>query len=153
MRAYFFGNMYLSSIQQGIQAAHCTAEMYMRYHSGTGKIQNCRAGLYNWAAHYKTMVLLNGGDTNSLYDIWEHCDSGDNPYAWAYFEEAGVRKALTCVGIILPERIYSDDTRYYVRSENRKDRMARIEYKFKTPELTDWEWMMVEFLSGCGLAR
>ena len=31
MRAYFFGNMYLSSIQQGIQAAHCLGEMFLKY--------------------------------------------------------------------------------------------------------------------------
>ena len=31
MRAYYFGNMYLSSIQQGIQAAHATHELFNKY--------------------------------------------------------------------------------------------------------------------------
>lgn len=35
-RAYFFGNMYLSQIQQGIQAAHVVAEMSMAYKKESG---------------------------------------------------------------------------------------------------------------------
>lgn len=160
MRAYFFGNMYLSSIQQGIQAAHCTAELFMKYpanifdQSGVSvEDEKTASYLHDWAQDHKTMVLLNGGDSDALFDLSTFMEVGGNPYPWAEFEEEGVNDAITCVGIILPEKIYSDQTRYYVRSETRREPMARIQYNFPTPDLTPWEYQLVQKMNECGLAR
>lgn len=107
MRAYFFGNMYLSSIQQGIQALHCTSEMFVKYtdaisHSPVQDI------LYGWADDHKTVVLLNAGYSSTIRDIQAFMIDNDNHYPWAVFHEGedALDGALTCLGIILPEKIY-----------------------------------------------
>jgi len=67
MRAYFFGNMYLSSIQQGIQAAHVVTEMFTKYPIDHECIKF--DDLNDWANNHKTMILLNGGYGENLYDL------------------------------------------------------------------------------------
>lgn len=106
MRAYFFGNMYLSSIQQGIQSAHVLAEMYNKYVFPDG----CQEYfiLENWAKEHKTMVLLNAGYSEEIHSLVSFFDTKDNPLPWAKFHEGkdALDGALTCVGIILPEEFY-----------------------------------------------
>ena len=111
MRAYLIGNMYLSSIQQGIQAAHCIAEMFTKY---TGELLATRSQgptaiqLFDWAQNHKTVIVLNGGYSSALETLYQLFDSDENPYAYAKFheEEAALNGALTSVGIIVPSRIY-----------------------------------------------
>ena len=124
MRAYFFGNMYLSSIQQGIQAHHTTSELFIKYREidlydyaeSTGdnppKQLADRAAqadtLYEWARNHKTSILLNGGYSATLRELVAIFGNRQNPYPWAFFNESdeALDGALTCVGIILPEKIY-----------------------------------------------
>lgn len=118
MRAYFFGNMYLSSIQQGIQAAHVVAEMFVKYNNINRNMAempdyssaNCKQWdiLNHWAAEYKTMVLLNAGYGQEIHSLIEFFQRKENPLPWAYFHEGkdALDGALTCVGIILPEEFY-----------------------------------------------
>lgn len=113
MRAYFFGNMYLSSIQQGIQAAHATSEMFVKYgdparpHDARG--QQASAILNTWARDHKTMVLLNAGYGEEIHRLVDFFSSGANPFPWAQFYEGkdSLDGAITTVGIILPEEIYN----------------------------------------------
>ena len=104
-RAYFLTNMYLSSIQNGIQTAHCTAEFYVKYGINTpkGKI------VYDWASQDKTMIVLNGGYCSALRDFAEFLNNDLNPFPWATFNESqeALDGALTATGIILPEDTYS----------------------------------------------
>lgn len=105
MRAYFFGNHYLSSIQQGIQAAHCTTEMFMKYDGNMHQ----HSALIDWATNHKTMILLNGGYASTITDLTEFLDNvhdNDFPYASFYESEECMNGMQTCVGIILPQRIY-----------------------------------------------
>ena len=106
MRAYFFGNMYLSSIQQGIQAAHVVAEMYTKY-VGPDPAQQYFI-LDHWAREHKTMVLLNAGYGQEIHSLVEFFRAEANPLPWAHFHEGkdALDGALTCVGIILPEEFY-----------------------------------------------
>lgn len=116
MRAYFFGNMYLSSIQQGIQAAHIVAEMFTKYYEPgvdefgrqTPISGNQRAILNHWATEHKTMILLNAGYSEEIHSLVEFFSSPNNPLPWACFHEGvdALDGALTCVGIILPEEFY-----------------------------------------------
>ncbi len=53
MRGYFLTNMYLSSIQHGIQAAHCLQEINNNFPGNEI--------LTDWAENHKTMYVLNGG--------------------------------------------------------------------------------------------
>jgi hypothetical protein len=107
MRAYFFGNMYLSSIQQGIQAAHATHELFTKWNQPS----LARSNLLEWAENHKTMILLNGGYAATIQELVDFlAEQGDHsvtyPYAPFYEEEASLNGALTTVGVILPEKIY-----------------------------------------------
>jgi hypothetical protein len=117
MRAYFFTNMYLSSIQNGIQPQHCTSELFVKY-DDYGETAYASNVLFDWAKNHKTTIVVNGGYSSTLRELIARFDSQHNPYPWAYFVEdedaigplnptvdkrAG---ALTCVGIVLPEKIY-----------------------------------------------
>ncbi len=106
MRAYYFGNMYLSSIQQGIQAAHVTHELFIKYPSPPGN--RTAVSLYDWAENHKTMILLNGGYADNLRELEGLFSLLSNPYPWASFNESeeAADGLLTCVGIVLPEKIY-----------------------------------------------
>jgi len=108
MRAYFFGNMYLSSIQQGIQSAHTIAEMSVKYYCAMDGGDETGSLFYEWASYHKTMILLNGGYSENLHELVSFFDSDSNPYPWAYFHEGrdALDGALTDVGIVLPEKIY-----------------------------------------------
>lgn len=146
MIAYFFGNMYLSSIQQGIQAQHCTAEMFLKYRDEESKRVPGSPYhlLYEWAQNHKTTVLLNGGEAIDLYQVQGFLASKNNPYPWASFHESGdaLNGALTCVGVILPGMVH--DTASEVRDSDFT----------MWDQLTPWEQTFVtEHLNSCGLAR
>lgn len=105
MRFYAMGNYYLSSIQQGIQAAHAMGEMFVKYDI-KGVEQQC---LHEWAEDHKTMVLLNGGNSHSLRELWLLLsDPRNTEFPVAKFNEDNVSLdgALTCVAIVLPDRLY-----------------------------------------------
>jgi hypothetical protein len=104
MRYYGFGNYYLSSIQQGIQAAHCIADMFVKYELQPSL--NCQWMLGEWAKNHKTMVLLNGGNSDGLKYLADHFNTTELP--WARFQEdtQSLNNALTHVGIIVPELVY-----------------------------------------------
>lgn len=104
MRFYSAGNMYLSSIQQGIQAAHCVGEMTLNH---TGK-----AIFEDWLSIHKTLICVNGGNNAALFDLHTLFTDARNPgYPVAHFreDEASMGGMLTSVGIIVPEKIYSID--------------------------------------------
>jgi hypothetical protein len=98
--------MYLSSIQQGIQNAHVVADMFIKYDTD-GDAQQERK-LYDWAENHKTMILLNGGYSETIRNLLTFFCDKQNPYPYKSFCEGqdALDGALTCVGIILPEKIY-----------------------------------------------
>ena len=105
MRFYAVGNMYLSSIQQGIQAAHCVAEMLMQpYTEGRSQAKQ------DWALNHKTIICVNGGNNKSLNDFYDLVRyQSQFPVARFYEDDASLGGILTCVGIIVPEKIYNAD--------------------------------------------
>jgi hypothetical protein len=97
----------MSSIQQGIQAAHAQTEMALKYSSS--KPEDKASELWkDWAKNYKTMICLNAGYLERLYELRSLLEDKTNPYPWSYFEEAiqALGGILTNVAIILPEKIY-----------------------------------------------
>ena len=144
MRAYFFGNMYLSSIQQGIQAQHCTAELFLKYLPHT----DAAGPLYNWAKNHKTSILLNGGNCYELSEIFEMLDHSDNPYPWAMFQESteALSRALTCVGIILPNEVY-------VGAEELRRAYKEQYFPAVGLGLSPFDISICAELNRCGLAR
>ena len=160
-RAYFFGNMYLSSIQQGIQAGHVISEMTVKYWLDA---DNQSKIFYDWAKNHKTMILLNGGYASTLHDLIDFFDQDDNPYPWEFFKESegALDSALTSVGIVLPEKIYegaaklriglnhSGEERVYREENTLGFGMNQDSYYEK---YTKWEKELMERINKFGLAR
>ena len=127
MRAYFFGNMYLSSIQQGIQAKHCGDEMVVKYApepstTNTPHVDGNYAILYDYLKNHKTVICLNAGYSSTLHEIYAQLNNAtDNPYPFAKFHESeeALDGTLTSVGIVIPDAIY--ETAAEVRA-TRRDR-------------------------------
>ena len=112
MRAYHFGNFYMSAIQQGIQAYHGGMDLAVKFRNVNSNVSET---FWDWAEFHKTVVLLNGGMNADLEDLYEFFDSQDNPYPYMKFHESkeAMDEMLTNVVIILPPRIY--DTALLIR--------------------------------------
>jgi hypothetical protein len=156
-RAYFFGQMYLSSIQQGIQALHVTAELFVKYRTLHGNYATTM--LYDWALNHKTAILLNGGDAYGLLEWKCFLDVPANPFPHAYFEESAgaLNKCLTSVGIVLPEYMY-DTAATQVGRDVRKSSdsfgtLREYEAGWTKKDWTDWELKFLMRKSMCDLAK
>lgn len=129
--------MYLSPIQQGIQAQHCMTDMMVKYaklHMRSGGHSPHYEMLMDWAENHKTIVILNAGGHIGVQDIRSMFFDSDNPYAWDLFNEShyAMQGMLTCVGIILPSKFYDD---------------------FNMEPLTPWEQQLKSQMSKMVLAR
>ena len=158
MRAYYWGNMYLSSIQQGIQAAHCTAEIY----EAARESRDVSLQVKEWATKHKTMILLNGGYSENLHRLVKFMSRTQNTYPWACFHEGedALDGALTCVGIVLPGIIYNGAS-CIRRNSFEEVKVGTFCDPASVPEglphnfwsrLTDWEKELIAELNQCGLA-
>jgi len=107
MRAYFFCNFYLSSIQQGIQSAHCLHELFVKYPINHDEAS---ALLWEWATSHKTMIVLNGGNSadlnNMVVSLEKLANEAQIPFTSFSEDEQSLNRAITCVGMVLPERLY-----------------------------------------------
>jgi hypothetical protein len=130
MRFYAAGNMYLSSIQQGIQAFHCLGEMTLDY-TGNKMFED-------WLSIHKTLICVNGGNNESLQALYALLSESEYPVAKFHEDEASMAGMLTCVGIIVPEKIYNTD-------------IADIETALSI--LTPWEFNVASALRRMPLAR
>ena len=168
MRLYTFGNYYMSSIQQGIQAAHVVSELFVKYQdTGINTIvdydptvhemeyQDKVDTLYDWAYNHKTMVCLNGGNLQGLEDILTLLKDVQNNLPWATFyeDEISLGGILTNVGIIIPEYVY--ESAYKVRNTNHvisNNMLYDIGGEFVC-SLNDFEVNLINLLNSCQLAK
>ena len=156
MRAYFFTNMYLSSIQQGIQPLHVISEMFVKY-VGPDPGQEYFI-LDKWARDHKTVICLNAGYSEEIGILMRFFSHPDNPFPWASFNEGkdALDGALTSVGIILPEEIYNAAKN--LRGPSLQTPVCDI---YHDPEFqvwgeykpSAWEREMAERLNNYGLAK
>lgn len=167
MRFYGFGNYYLSSLQQGLQAGHAAVDLYVKYH--LAEQQNSQQVMYaDWAANHKTMVLLNGGNSADLQDLFNFLNTDENPYPFVKFheDEVSLNNALTYVGMILPPKIYDTAARIracddYSFNEHKNQMHIRdVNSSFKNWNYTDiitdicqWEVDLMQRLNRYGLAK
>ena len=167
MRFYGFGNYYLSSLQQGLQAGHAAVDLYVKYH--LLQQQDSRQVMYaDWAANHKTMVLLNGGNSADLQDLFDFLNTDDNPYPFVKFheDEVSLNGALTYVGMILPPKIY--DTAARIRACRDHSHVAdKCEIHIRDvksgvdgwsvtdiiKDITPWEFALMQRLNQYGLAK
>lgn len=109
MRLYTFNHVYLSPIQHGIQTAHVVAEMFAMYR---GKDYSSQM-LMDWAQNHKTIICLKGGNSASLIDIHDklkyYLESLGLPWAAFQEDDESLNGSITCVGVVLPKRIYEYD--------------------------------------------
>lgn len=109
----------MSSIQQGIQAAHAQMEMFVKYQQpedltlGVDEqvmLMENQTMLFDWAENHKTMICLNAGDHNGLVRAQAVMEMIDNRLPWAsFYEEPGAiaeAQTLTNVCAIIPEKYY-----------------------------------------------
>lgn len=108
-RLYVLTNMYLSSIQKGIQTAHVVGELFIQPHDDTGIS-------HYWARNNKTIIVLNGGNHLSLLRMYTHFQLSTYTCALFREDENSLRNAVTAIGIILPENVWSG------KSKNRTNR-------------------------------
>jgi len=155
--------MYLSSIQQGIQAGHVIAEMSLKYAACAST--NGPGPFNEWAEKHKTMVLLNAGYGEEIHDLVRFFDRQGHchhQYPWASFNEGqdALDGALTCVGIILPEKIYDlaklarDPDEFKIIEHSVTSSGEYVDPNFDVKwEYNKWEWDLVKRLNQYGLAR
>lgn len=128
MRGYFFSNCYLSSTQHGIQAAHCIADMFIKY--ATKSVE--RDILYEWATNHKTMIVVNGGNHSNLNALYLHIRALASELKLPYeiFKESGdcLNYTTTCVGIIVPEKIYIVAKQICNNSSNQQTDVQQLNY-------------------------
>lgn len=154
MRYYGFTNMYLSSIQVGIQNAHCLVDMSRKYHDSYHGIDSDKRNDYaEWADNHKTMVCLNGGNQKDLNQLAWHFSNSHNQYAWEMFFEDNdsLNDCLTCVGIILPEHIYEAarvvrERVYFI------DQLPQA-LEFANCNLSNWDLELITMLNNYRLAN
>lgn len=113
-RLYSFSNYYLSSLQKGLQTAHLVEELNLKYTLtgaiGWRSLSNDFKTMYNilqeWGKYHKTIIILNGGNSENLQSIYDNLLQLGNqlslPVAKFNEDEKSLNNALTCVGIVVP---------------------------------------------------
>lgn len=107
-RGYFFTNMYVDSLQKGLQTAHCVSELFIKYDTQTD--DPASTVLRKWAENDKTIIILNGGNHFDLQQLNKQLSklatALDLPNASFREDGKSLNKAMTAVGLIVPDTIY-----------------------------------------------
>ena len=174
LRCYTFTHFMLSSIQQGIQAGHASMEIVNKYLVERdlverGWVDGYAEQVNDWIANHKTIVCLNGGNSDGVREIKTFLDNANNPFPYAGFfeDEQSLNGALTSVAIVLPERIFNTATLMRSRtlpngvSYTYDKLLSENRFAFEGPNFdniqleiyTEWEYELMQKLNSCSLAR
>ena len=173
LRCYTFTHFMLSSIQQGIQSGHASMELVNKYMIDQSWVNEVVEQVADWVSNHKTIVCLNGGNSNGVRDIKGFLDSGMQsgqntfPYAAFFEDEQSLDGALTSVAVILPARIF--ETAELMRRRTLPDGVHYThdklldEHRFsfshvgggveRTETYSEWEYDLMILLNSHGLAR
>lgn len=118
----FFGNMYISQIQHGIQCGHTVAKLFHHYPENlpfnTSHVAESTAILKEWADAHVTKRLLDGGDCENLGKIFNIVRFISHVYPMPVdkFHESisALNGALTCVGLVVDKADIKDELSAYV---------------------------------------
>jgi len=138
-RFYSFTNMYLSSIQKGIQTGHAISEMSVEAY-----FPDAKKAYKTWAKKDKTVIVLNGGNQAMLFELYNYAQEfGRNhnlPVIKFHEDEQSLNGALTAVGIVLPKSVY--------------DMARELRNGTISPESFNYEDLVFyNALNACGLAN
>lgn len=147
MRFYGFGNYYLSSLQQGLQSAHAIGELFTQYDPSSVEYKQ----VHDWGKNHKTMVLLNGGNSASLQELFNQFTHMKErgmqlPFAKFHEDEQSLGGALTYVGIVIPAKYYE------VSAELRNMTGSEAITHFAELGFEDWEKELVSMMNNYRLA-
>ncbi len=147
MRFYGFGNYYISSLQQGLQSAHVVGELFTQFERDSNEDKM----VYDWGKNHKTMVLLNGGNSLNLQELFDFFGELRKqgmylPFAKFHEDEQSLGGALTYVGMIVPERHYE------AAAAIRSLRLDEVTQYYEANEFAEWEIQLVERMNMYRLA-
>jgi len=123
MKVYNLAPMYLSSIQQGIQAAHAQVKLVKKYSDDLS--------VQSWVDN-PTTICLNGGSSIRMHELKDFLEMYST-LPWTYFreDEDSLEGLLTNICILVPEHV---SAAYYELVEN-KEYLVDGEYlQFETLE-------------------
>ena len=163
-RAYFFNNMYLEGIHNGIQAGHAIDQMWLKY-TDPNADPNRLANLRDFSKRHKTFIILTAGEHQNMMQTFKTLfKSRDNPYPYERFLEPGLNNTITSIGIILPKCMYDAVSMAVGRAALKaaetgpsSNWTAFIEKKMLVKAqkrgYTPWEIEFLKFKAPCGLAK
>jgi hypothetical protein len=122
--------------------------------------------LQEWAAHHKTMIVLNGGTSEDLLYVFRFLlDRPELRLPFEKFNEPGIDNALTCIGVVLDENMmecmgaykreetYACDTFVDANGETLTVPPIIAEVRGDlTPKWTEDQWNLVKMLASKPLA-
>lgn len=94
LRLYSFAHSFLSDLQKGLQTAHLVAEL-----------SKTNSQLYwEWAQLDKTIIILDGGNTEQILEVYRKLCCFNTPHPKAIFREdvKSLNGSVTCCGVIAP---------------------------------------------------
>lgn len=146
-RCYTFTHFMLSSIQQGIQSGHAAMELVNKYYDPEVTYEQDEYNfeiVLDWIRDNKTIVCLNGGNSESMIELVQFLNTYKNPFPWVTFheDENSLEGILTSIAIILPDRIYNTDLEELYSMAS-----------FVPGQFTEWEWELVNRVKSMTLAR
>lgn len=142
MRLYSICNMYLSSIQNGIQTQHSTVRLFRKY-----QLQNnvkMLSEIYDWSDNHETTIVLNGGMTEHMDALILLIEASGLP--WAPFYEPGIGNAMTSISVVIPEKLYCLKDSYF-------EGYIMTEHMLHVLDLTREEYDMMYALKKLPLAK
>lgn len=148
-RCYTFTHFMLSSIQQGIQSGHAAMELVNKYYDPDDRFwygESLWDDIVDWIRDNKTIVCLNGGNTESMVELESFLNTYANPFPWVSFheDESSMEGILTSIAIIIPDRIYDAE----VEEQYWGGMASQIPGEF-----TEWEWELYHRIKSAPLAR
>lgn len=153
MRLYSFVNYYLSPLQAGLQTAHVVGELMTSSVAAKADLLGWGAGSLTmaWARVHKTIIILNGGNCESLATIYENlvdlkASLSSLPVAKFNEDIQSLNGALTAVGVIVPEYIYNHGAADYFSPDMGAHELAQY-------NILPAEHQLAVLIRSCPLAR
>ncbi len=161
-RLYTFVNFYLSSIQQGIQSAHVTHSLFVKYPT-----ESDSSILWDWAKNDKTMIVLNGGassDIRTAFEALQHLKvehDGEQLPIECFYEDDSLNGMMTSFGVVVPRCFYDaklvkndkDGEDVYVFDFNEAVDEEGVHTERTVYHSNTAEHFFIGIMKACGLAR
>jgi hypothetical protein len=120
LRFYTFVNFYLSQIQQGIQTGHAAVDLVRAYEDPDREMQIFATEWYErsamvgeWADNWKTFIVLNGGDDDTIAKTFTILTDSGLPAVEFRESVQALNGIRTCAGAVIPDYIFNAQFDYH----------------------------------------